>query len=253
VTACLAALWVRGKCGRFGYCNPDCTIRPDPAASDPLAAITTLANCGPRLRASPESGRQPGAKFLREPLDVAPEMILGDHFATRCDPESSRPFRILHETLHRVSDRARTCRWNQQAFDVVFDDLRDRHRFHQHHRNPFEEAREYEGVIRGVEVHDVIVVAGPGQVNQVTESAQYNLSLEHSTQRPVSDQCQPDISPALPQQPNRFDENGVPLRCRQTPYRQQPERLAAGALRRVLPPKRVAIHPTATPRPCASL
>jgi hypothetical protein len=148
------------------------------------------------------------------------------------------------------------------SFSMISRDARDpsrhawqfhRHRFHQHHRNPFEEAREYEGVIRGVEVHDVIVVAGPGQVNQVTESAQYNLSLEHSTQRPVSDQCQPDISPALPQQPNRFDENGVPLRCRQTPYRQQPERLAAGALRRVLPPKRVAIHPTATPRPCASL
>jgi hypothetical protein len=31
-----------------------------------------------------KSGRQPGAKFLREPLDVVPEMIIGDHLATRC-------------------------------------------------------------------------------------------------------------------------------------------------------------------------
>ena len=43
-------------------------------------------------------GRQPGAKFLREPLDVAPEMLLGDHFATRCKPESSRP--IVAVGLH---------------------------------------------------------------------------------------------------------------------------------------------------------
>jgi hypothetical protein len=61
----------------------------------------------------PKSGCQPGTEFLRKPLDVSFEVILGEHFLTCRSPESPSLLRIFHETLHRFGNRAWVCRRNE--------------------------------------------------------------------------------------------------------------------------------------------